>query len=131
MVIAAGSVTSDPSNGTVRCLGCHQSHHQGRLEISGTAPDNIVTRWVHVGDERPNTPADLAVRQRAATEHDRLDDAIIVTQAKDALVGLGWKPAVARAAVEEARAHVGADGPVEELVREALRRCPKPSARTT
>jgi hypothetical protein len=32
----------------------------------------------------------------------RLDDAIIRTQARDALVGLGWKPTIARTAVEEA-----------------------------
>ena len=45
-------------------------------------------------------------------------------QARDALVGLGWKPAIARAAVEEAWFHVGPDAAVERLIREALRRCP-------
>ena len=55
-----------------------------------------------------------------------LDDAIVRTQARDALVGLGWKPNIARSAVEEAIAHVGGV-PVEELIREALRRCPRPA----
>jgi Holliday junction resolvasome RuvABC DNA-binding subunit len=45
-------------------------------------------------------------------------------QARDALVGLGWKPAIARAAVDEAWVHVGPDAAVELLIREALRRCP-------
>jgi Holliday junction resolvase RuvA-like protein len=57
----------------------------------------------------------------------KLDEAIMVTQARDALVALGWKPAIARAAVDEARAHVGAA--LEDLIREALRRCPIPSTR--
>jgi len=44
----------------------------------------------------------------------------------DALVELGWKRAIARAATDEAIAHVGTDVPIEALIREALRRCPKP-----
>jgi hypothetical protein len=45
-------------------------------------------------------------------------------QGRDALVGLGWKPAIARAAVDEAWTHVGSDVALEPLIREALRRCP-------
>jgi hypothetical protein len=58
----------------------------------------------------------------------KLDAAIVRTQARDALVGLGWKPAIARAAVDEAWSHVGPSARVEMLIREALRRCPKPTA---
>jgi len=47
-------------------------------------------------------------------------------QARDALVGLGWKAAIARAAVDEAYAHVGATSTIEVVIREALRRCPRP-----
>jgi hypothetical protein len=57
----------------------------------------------------------------------KLDETIVRTQARDALVRLGWKPAIARAAVDEASPHVGAAA-VEVLIREALRRCPKPRA---
>jgi Holliday junction resolvasome RuvABC DNA-binding subunit len=46
------------------------------------------------------------------------------TRARDALVGLGWKPSIARAAVDEAWSHVGSDAALEPLIREALRRCP-------
>ncbi len=40
-------------------------------------------------------------------------------------LGMVTMPAIARAAVEEAWAHVG-DVPLEQLLREALRRCPRP-----
>jgi hypothetical protein len=58
----------------------------------------------------------------------KLAVAIAVAQARDALVALGWKPAIARAAVDDARAHVGAV--VEDLIREALRRYPMRVVRT-
>jgi hypothetical protein len=45
-------------------------------------------------------------------------------QARDALVGLGWKPSIARAAVDEAWSHVRSDAALEPLICEALRRCP-------
>jgi hypothetical protein len=45
-------------------------------------------------------------------------------QVRDALVGLEWKPSIARAAVDDAWSHVGADAALEPLIREALRRCP-------
>jgi hypothetical protein len=37
-------------------------------------------------------------------------------------------PAIAATAVDEAMSHVGRDAPIEALIREALRRCPKPLA---
>ena len=48
-------------------------------------------------------------------------------QARDALVGLGWKPHIARTAVDDAMSHVGRDTTLEALIFEALRRCPRPS----
>jgi hypothetical protein len=39
----------------------------------------------------------------------------------------GQKAAIARAAVEEAWSHVGPTAAIEVLIREALRRCPKPT----
>ena len=56
----------------------------------------------------------------------RLDAAILRTQAKAALTGLGWKPAIAHAAVAAAAEAQGADVTLERLIFEALRRCPKP-----
>ena len=96
--------SNHPSNVTSRCDHCHVCSHDGRLVITGTAPDNIVST-------RVTTPAP------------KLDDAIAIAQARDALVGLGWKAAIARAAVEQAHAHVGAAAALDVLIREALRRC--------
>ena len=56
----------------------------------------------------------------------KLDAAILRTQAKEALVGLGWKPAIAAAAVAAAAADLGAGGTLEQWIRAALRRCPRP-----
>ena len=56
----------------------------------------------------------------------RFGDAAMRAQARDALAGLGWKPRIARAAVDEAIAHAGTGIRIEQLIHEALRRCPKP-----
>ena len=54
----------------------------------------------------------------------RLDVAILRTQSKEALVGLGWKPAIATAAVAEASVTLDAEATLESLIFEPLRRCP-------
>jgi len=101
----------DPSNLTLRCSACHQNHHAGSLIITGTAPDRLEV-------QRREEPA-----AEAAT---KLDMAMLRAQARDALVALGWKPAIARAAVDDAASHMGHDASLEQLIREALRRCPRP-----
>jgi Holliday junction resolvasome RuvABC DNA-binding subunit len=53
----------------------------------------------------------------------KLDAAIVRMQTKDALIGLGWKPAIAQAAVIAASAALGAEATLERLIFEALRRC--------
>src|SRR5882724_4124042 len=58
----------------------------------------------------------------------KLDAAITRTQAKEALVGLGWKPAIAQAAVAAASAGLAAEVKLEPLIFEALRRCPRPTS---
>jgi hypothetical protein len=66
-------------------------------------------------------------RRRVAPEPNpasRLDDAILRTQTREALVGMGWKSAIARDAVEVAASRVGRDAPLDAWVREALRQCP-------
>jgi hypothetical protein len=57
-----------------------------------------------------------------------LDLATLRTQAKDALVGLGWKPVIARTAVAAAMAALDPEATLERLIFESLRRCPKPYA---
>jgi hypothetical protein len=58
----------------------------------------------------------------------RLNVAVLRTQSKEALVGLGWKPAIATAAVAAASAALGTEVTLERLIFEALRRCPRPTA---
>jgi hypothetical protein len=54
----------------------------------------------------------------------RLDAAILRTQAKAALTGLGWKPAIAHTAVAAAAEAQREGVTLERLIFEALRRCP-------
>ncbi|MBA3503439.1 MAG: hypothetical protein H0T65_23965 [Deltaproteobacteria bacterium] len=93
-------------------------HHRGTLVVDG---DQVL---------RPDAPPSMN-REVASHVGSRttspLDEAIVRTQARDALVGLGWKSHIARAAVEEAISHVGSELSLEGLIREALRRCPRPS----
>jgi Holliday junction resolvasome RuvABC DNA-binding subunit len=58
----------------------------------------------------------------------KLDEVVSRTQAKDALVGLGWKPTIAQAAVAAASAMLGTNSTLEQLIFEALRRCRHPTA---
>lgn len=92
-------------------------HHRGWLAIDGRAPDGLRFEWKH----RPGENAHVGENHRH-----QFDDAVIRAQAGDALVGLGWKPAIARRAVDEACAHAGTGLRIEQLITEALRRCPKP-----
>src|ERR1043166_7813798 len=63
-------------------------------------------------------------------DHDpsKLDVTILRTQAKAALVGLGWKGSIAQVAVAAAAASLGPEAILETLILESLRRCPKPRA---
>ena len=88
--------THDPSNLILVCSSCHQAHHDRRITIRGTADALEVTR-AHVG-----------VRHEVTT----------------ALVQLGWKPAVVRAALAE----LDLDAPLERVLRAALQRCAALSA---
>ena len=58
----------------------------------------------------------------------KLDAAIVRTQAKEALIGLGWKPAIAQAAVAAASAVLGTETTLEQLIFEVLRRCRRPTS---
>jgi hypothetical protein len=60
----------------------------------------------------------------------KLDVAVVRTQAKEALIGLGWKSAIAQAAVAAASASLGTQAALEPLIFEALRRCPQPGTST-
>jgi hypothetical protein len=167
--------THDASNLALVCAACHQSHHDGRLTISGPA-DRIEVRRPGQSDQASSAhllspsssigahvsaaevvtavgacthgsaaeamtsvdtgahvdateAATSAARTRAHVgTASRLDVAIVRTQAKAALIGLGWKPAIAHAAVAAAAAAQGPETALERLIFEALRRCPAPRA---
>jgi Holliday junction resolvasome RuvABC DNA-binding subunit len=52
---------------------------------------------------------------------------VLRTQAKEALMGLGWKPAVAVRAVDAALDALGSEAALERVIFEALRRCSQPA----
>ena len=128
----------EPSNITCLCGAHHQQAHAGVFTISGQAPDALMFShrdalagirsdegcspdlFVAPGATRADavaTPRKVAVRRTTG-----LDISILETQARDALVGLGYRAHQARDAVERAVSHVG-HPPIAELIREALRRC--------
>jgi len=81
--------------------------------------------------ERPRRPVQVGKAWHPRGR--RLDAAILRTQAKAALIGLGWNPAIAHAAVAAAAAAAAAaaqdvEVTLERLIFESLRRCPTPEA---
>jgi Holliday junction resolvasome RuvABC DNA-binding subunit len=67
----------------------------------------------HVGVPGPGSGGASSVEIKATT---KLDRAILRTQARVALTGLGWKPAIARAAVDAAAAEQGSEMTLERLI---------------
>ena len=122
IVARANDGSHEPSNLTLRCSACHSAHHAGTQTISGAAPDRLETRRRH--DHA--VPVGPATPVRAPVGATKLDDSVVRAQARDALVGLGWKPGIARTAVDEACAHVGVGAEIAVVIREALQRCPRP-----
>ena len=126
-LVACGPVTRVP---TYRRRHCYR-RRKARYRLCGlTLPDGTFTRRTA---HRVSVlhPFLLSLLHFLVTPHvgpSRLDDAIVRTQARDALVALGWKPNIARTAVDEARSHGGRDVTIEELIRDALRRCPRPAS---
>jgi hypothetical protein len=97
------------------CGSCHAAHHDGRLRISGTADQLAVAR-----PGEPRAPSERASRVG------RADRAAVRDDALRGLTGLGWPRAIAVAAVDAAIAALG-PAPLDAVLREALRRCPRPA----
>jgi hypothetical protein len=53
----------------------------------------------------------------------KLARAIVRSQARDALVGLGWKPGIARRAIDAAFEHLGDESHLERVISASLREC--------
>jgi hypothetical protein len=130
----------DALNLVLLCSSCHLAHHRGVLTITGTAdhvevrrsaePSSSAMAGAHVGAVIHGDAHVGAVASRNAHVGApvKLDAAIFSTQAKEALVGLGWKPAIASAAVAAASTALGAEATLDRLIFEALRQCPRPTS---
>ncbi|CAN5902408.1 hypothetical protein BH11MYX2_BH11MYX2_29540 [soil metagenome] len=121
--------THDPWNLTSRCFSCHQAMHDGRLQITGTAPDNIVTkRVIDVRPQRELASASAPVISRERSVVPRVDKYAAAVRRTDAIAAMrtmGWKPDVARQIVDDAIAHVDDGAELDAGLREALKRCPR------
>ncbi len=113
LVRRADGGSHEPGNLRLQCSSCHMALHRGTLVINPNESGRLAT------SRRDGRPAGSSAA---------LDTTIVRIQARDALVSLGWKQSIARAAVDEAWSHVGPAAAVEILIREALRRCPRPTA---
>jgi RuvA, C-terminal domain/HNH endonuclease len=119
LVHRADGGSHDAENLCVLCSSCHQSHHAGTLTISGTAARIEVTR---VGEAcgRRTAVANAGSHVGAVVGLHTEDHA---KDARTALVELGWKPAIAQAAVADAVAALDDAVTLEGLIRAALQRC--------
>ncbi|HMG55912.1 MAG TPA: HNH endonuclease signature motif containing protein [Kofleriaceae bacterium] len=103
------------------------SAHAGTADAATrTDAPAFADRTAHVGTASLAAPvADLTAHVGTTS---RLNATILRTQARAALTGLGWKPAIASAAVSAAAAAQGSEFTLERLIFESLRRCPVPNA---
>jgi HNH endonuclease/RuvA, C-terminal domain len=89
---------------------------------AGTQPSHVATTGAHVG--AATQPSHVATTGAHMGATSKLEAAVLRAQTKDALVGLGWKPAIACAAVAAASTAMGPEMTLERLIFEALRQCP-------
>lgn len=108
------SVTATP--GTVATTGtAGTAGTTGTTGTAGTAGTTVTT--ITVGTTEDLVPKGTAQSDTAGMDLD----------ARAALTTLGWSAAVARTAVAAARTRLGGAA-LGELIREALRCCPRPSS---
>jgi hypothetical protein len=119
---ASSIATADSHVGATNAAISVTGAHVGVTNMAGSS----TTVDPHVGAADVTTPiANVHAHVGVAS---KLDAALLHTQAKAALTGLGWKPAIAHAAVAAAAAVQGAEVTLERLIFESLRRCPAPKA---
>jgi len=126
----------DPSNLLVMCSGHHQLLHDGRLSISGRAPDELrferdgkpLSQSLIVVDEPSPSPSPAprvaadAAEASSKSKPTRFDEVVTFEHAKRALVDLGYKARAAHEALLEVRARASADLNVASLVKAVLAR---------
>jgi hypothetical protein len=113
----------EAENLTVLCGGHHDLLHDGKLEITGSAPNLRFTKSAHPATELVQrtepTHADLRHGQRAKPERTKFQWVVMKTEAITALAQAGFKKQ-ARALVEHAAASAPPDVTLEGLIRAAL-----------
>ena len=115
--------THDESNIALLCSGHHKLLHQGILSITGPAPDGLV--FMRDGKRLVDPRAGGVVAPIDAppsTARNRFADVAKHEHAKQALRQLGMSAPAARAALEEASAHMDANAGVAQLVQVAFER---------
>jgi hypothetical protein len=108
LITRADGGTHEPDQIVLLCDAHHAALHRGLITITGTAPDQLVVTRIdpvaHMG------------------QPSKLDRAVILVDARTALVTLGYKKHEAAAAVDDAASQLGGDVTLEVVIREALRR---------
>jgi hypothetical protein len=104
---------------------------QGTRPSAAAAAEPANTR-LHVGVAAAHTRPSAMSTGEPATRGGhvgttRLDVAELCAEAKVALKQMGWKPAIAQAAVRAAASMLGEDATLQRVLVEALRQCPRPS----
>ncbi len=125
--------THDEWNIALACSGHHKLLHQGALSITGRAPDALVftrdgkrlvdrrsTEARSVDALRSLTTSPSTSLSTSPTTRNRFADVARFEHAKQALRQLGLSARAARAALEQASAHVDANADVANLVQTAF-----------
>jgi len=115
----------EPENLTCLCAGHHRALHDGRLKITGRAP-NIHVEWTN-GIVEPDA-GDLPVAQphvgHAQLRHgepSKYETTVKKTEAVQAMKQLGFRLPEARVYVERAAQHLPREATLDQLIRRALR----------
>jgi len=115
----------EPENLTLLCAGHHRALHDGRLRMTGRAPD-ISVEWIKQVAE-PD-PADLALGQphvgHAELRHSipsNYEWAVKKTEAVQAMKQLGFSLPEARVYVERAMQQLPRESFLDQVIRRALR----------
>ena len=134
----------EPSNLCVLCSSCHIALHRGLITVTGRAPDLVFVRHEPGGsaasaaqaiatEPEPRTAGEartvegVLAKTSGVSKTNRFEEATIRAEARDALVGLGFRSHEARSSVDAAIANVGAAVGLETVIREALQRCRRPT----
>jgi hypothetical protein len=117
--VAHTNATPDAGTNAIAHTNARPSPGTDAITHASTRPDAIThasARAAGITDARPDASAATC----------KLEAAVLRAQAKEALVGLGWKPAIANAAAAASVAALGTATTLDRLIFDALRRCARP-----